>query len=177
MAGAILAIKSAFEIALRFLGPIFVLLGFSLISFAVYVHFTFVLSWYSGEPVLTLSIYTLFHLSVDIWLCIGIAWNYFKCAATLALKFDVELSPEELAAIQSTSAGQSSRKNTRYCKYCTSILAASGLPQLQNAPYLTSHHSVLAFTGQKGKIDRIHHCHVCNTYVSQLLFRSSAILK
>lgn len=118
MASCLLFIKSAFEVALRFLGPVFVVLGFSLISFAVYVHFTFVLSWYSGEPVLSLSIFSLFHLSVDIWLCIGIAWNYFKSAVTPALKFDVEISPEELAAIQSSDGTQSSRKNTRYCKYC-----------------------------------------------------------
>jgi len=114
-------IKSVFEVLLRLLGPVFVLLGFSLISFAVYVHFTFVLSWYSGESVLSLSLFSLFHLLVDIWLCIGIAWNYFKSAVTPPLKFDVELSPTELAAIESSSVSQSSRTNMRYCKYCASI--------------------------------------------------------
>ena len=117
----ILALKSAIEVLLRLLGPIFIFLGFGLISFAVYVHFSFVLPWYADGPVITWSIFSMVHLSMDIWLCIGIAYNYFKSAVTPALQFGIDLTPAELAVLKNNAASGSSRRNTRFCKYCASM--------------------------------------------------------
>lgn len=115
----VLACKWVLERLLRVLGPVFVILGFGLISYAVYVHFVFVLPWYSESPVLSFNLFSVIHLSLDIWLCLGIAWNYSKSVITKPLAFKIELPPEELAMLKSNGAEQSSRKNTRYCKYCT----------------------------------------------------------
>lgn len=115
----ILVLKSAIEVLLRLLGPIFIVLGFGLISYAVFVHFTFVLPWYADGPVLQFSLFSLVHLSMDIWLCIGIAYNYFKSAVTSPLQFGINLTPAELAVQKNLSKNGSSRLNTRFCKYCT----------------------------------------------------------
>jgi hypothetical protein len=95
-------------------------LGLGLISYAVFVHFSFVLPWYSDGPVLSFSLFSVIHLTMDVWLCIGIAWNYIKSAVTRPLTFSVDLAPAELAVLAASSKTESSRKNARYCKYCTS---------------------------------------------------------
>ena len=58
---------------------------------------------------------------MDIWLCIGIAYNYFKSAVTPALQFGIDLTPAELAVLKNNAASGSSRRNTRFCKYCASM--------------------------------------------------------
>lgn len=170
----LLGLKSVFEFLLRLTGPIFVVLGGGLISFAVYVHFTFVLPWYSNGPLLTPSLFTLIHLAMDIWLCIGIAWNYGKSVASRPLQHAIELDPAEVAVLQAASKTGSSRSNTRYCKYCTSkktlliddiwtrdfIRIELTFQSLIDSPFFPLFHP----PGQKGKSSRMHHCHVCNTY-------------
>lgn len=115
----VLRAKVVVEFMLRLLGPIFFCLGFSLISYAVYVHYTFVLTWYSGKPAFSFTLFSLVHNSMGIWLCIGIAWNFTKAAFTPALDFGQHLTPAEIAIAKANSQNLSSRQNSRFCKYCT----------------------------------------------------------
>lgn len=116
---ALLGLKKGVEVFLRLLGPIFFCLGFALISYAVYVHYTFVLPWFSGYPAFSWNLFSLVHNLVGVWLSLGIAYNYAKSALTPALNFSIELSPAEIAVMNASEKNVSSRKNARFCKYCT----------------------------------------------------------
>lgn len=116
----LLGLKKVMELFLRLLGPVFFCLGFSLISYAVYVHYTFVLPWFSGYPAFSWNLFSLVHNVVGVWLSAGIAYNYIKAAMTPTLNFSVELSPGEIAVMKANAQNLSSRTNTRFCKYCTS---------------------------------------------------------
>jgi len=132
---------------IRALGPIFVLIGISIISGVVYVLFYEVTPYYVAEGVDTLAwltgtVWGLSHLAASAFLLFNVLFNY-SMAIFVSPGESPKLTPEESQHVESLMKSETNVRRgegfTRICKFC-----------------------------KKPKPPRTHHCHICKSCVLRM---------
>lgn len=131
--GAMLeSIRCLFERAMNLLGPAFVALAVTLISFVIYTHFSAILPFYHQQQVFAASWPAVLHLLISSWLSFNIVFNY---AASVAVSpgiapADIDEADADAylvnAEVSSETGALSEQKQIiRHCKSCSSSSCAT----------------------------------------------------
>jgi palmitoyltransferase len=130
--------KCVTETLIRYVGPLFVVIAFTLIYGGIYIFFAAVFPFQVPEP---FSLYGALHLAWCAFLFQGLMFNYLFTIITPpgAPPPPTNVSAERLAQLESERAPRRGEGFSRWCKKC-------------KAP----------------KPERTHHCHVCRRCVMKM---------
>jgi hypothetical protein len=156
-----LAGKRLFEWLMWMVGPLFVGLAVTLISFVLYIHFGTVLPFYNGSIFKEPSFPGLLHAGISFWLGLNIVFNYVAVVVT-----PPGSSPAFLPEKPKSDDGTSSPEEAKMCKTCTRSLHFNGELFSNETDSINS--NLFPPLGRKPKAERSHHCHVCNKCVLKM---------
>jgi len=115
VASCALGTKNCFDTAIRYSGPLFVLVASVLITLIAWVHFSALIPYHGGY----FSLLGMIHLIASGYVAFCIGFNYFMVITTPPGSLSKEvLSENELRELMEEAAPKKGEGFSRYCKTC-----------------------------------------------------------